>query len=51
MAKNLGVAASDIHLRTDASETTVKRTPCRFAAVLRGGGSRGLPGAGTQHMR
>jgi hypothetical protein len=27
IAKNLGVAASDIHLGEDASETTLKRTP------------------------
>jgi CHAT domain-containing protein len=27
IAKNLGVPASDIHLRADASETTVKRAP------------------------
>jgi hypothetical protein len=29
VAKDLGVAASDIHLGTDASETTVKRSPAR----------------------
>ena len=27
VAKDLGAAASDIHLGTDASETTVKRAP------------------------
>ena len=27
VAKNLGVAASDVHLGSDASETTLKRTP------------------------
>jgi hypothetical protein len=29
VAKDLGVAASDIHLGTEASETTVKRSPAR----------------------
>jgi len=34
VAKNLGVAASDVHLGTDASETTLKRTPLADYAIV-----------------
>lgn len=34
VAKNLGVAASDVHLGTDASETTLKRTPLSDYAIV-----------------
>jgi CHAT domain-containing protein len=34
VAKNLGVAASDVHLGADASETTLKRTPLADYAIV-----------------
>jgi hypothetical protein len=36
IGKSLGVAAADIHLGEDASETTLKRTPLAVDAGRRG---------------